>query len=502
MPEAHEITGESRFGPRELRAGTALATQAAVFRRSTAPLLLPACALVLGVLAGRPGWAGPWAWLVLGGAVAALPRTPMRGAAVLAVFFSLGCLRAARTPVPAVVRTDGPELHLLRWVGPGPGARGAAAIAQGDEWRRVGVAWDRASPEPRRGDTWVVRGRLSPSRRRSGPPLLRVGRRAAVRVAVGRSGPDPLSAVRGRLGRTLDRGARTHETQRLLRALVLGESRGIPPRLRESFARAGVAHLLAISGLHVGMIAGLAVAIVRRPLRRAAARRGSAAARTGALDPPALLIGLAVAGAYVVVAGAPVSSRRAWWMLAAVAGALSAGRGPVGWNVLGAAGIAVAWTSPGVLRTVGTGLSFAAVAGLLAAAPLLDRVRPAVPRLARPVVTLLAASVVAAVATAPLVGYAFGRVPLAGVWTNVLAIPAFGVLLPVALTGSAVGVLAEGPGAAIVGLADRGFSLLVAGVDWVAAPARSPVLIWQPPALLVIGVYAAWVLLLLRGDRR
>jgi len=212
--------------------------------------------------------------------------------------------------------------------------------------------------------------------------------------------------------------------------------------------------------------------------------------------------GVAIAAAYVVLAGAPVSSRRAWWMLAAAGGALVTGRGPVGWNLLAVAALAVAWTGPDEIVGLGSGLSFAAVGGLLAAAPAIDALRRRCPRPLRGPVVLLAVSAVATAATAPLVGLGFGRVPVAGIWANVAAIPALAVLLPLALIGASVGAVAEGVGVAMVSVADRGLAALIAGMEALATPAWSPVLLWQPAPALVAFIYAGWLLLLLRSGAR
>ena len=48
-----------------------------------------------------------------------------------------------------------------------------------------------------------------------------------------------------------------HEQEAVLKALIIGDRHEISPALREDFSRAGVSHLLAISGLHIGIVAGV-----------------------------------------------------------------------------------------------------------------------------------------------------------------------------------------------------------------------------------------------------
>jgi competence protein ComEC len=304
---------------------------------------------------------------------------------------------------------------------------------------------------------------------------------------------------RSAVGRALDRGARSPEGRRVLRALILGESRGLPPRLREAFSRTGTAHLLAISGLHVGLVAGVVAMAVRRATRWVSSRSTRDWALDGRLDLAALALAVGVAGAYVLLASAPVSSRRAWWMLMAAGVALACGRKPVGWNVVAVGAIALAWTDPVEVVSVGSGLSFAAVVGLLAASPSLDRVGAAVPRVLRRVTVLGCVSVVAMIATAPLVAGVFGRVPLAGAWVNIVAVPAFALLLPPALLGGAIGMVWETGGATLVGLSAVGLEVVLDVIRWFAAPQRSPMVAWEPSGFVMAAIYATWGMLLVCG---
>ena len=401
----------------------------------------------------------------------------------------------------AEVRTEDASLFQLQWLGEERPSRGLGRIVQGSEWRAVSVRWPAASSPPRVGQTWLVRGRLTDPWRPRSPPLLSVWSRAAVRLSTPRAEAVALGRARDRVGRVIDRGARSHVTRSVLRALVLGDSSGIPATTRERFVRTGTAHLLAISGLHVGMVAALGALLLQRLLRRLLGAVAPAAARAGRLGWLPAAVGIGVSGLYVMLAGAPVSSRRAWWMLAGAVGAMSLVRKPVGWNLLSLAGLAVGWSEPRSVTSIGAWLSFSAVGGLLAAAPVLQAIARAVPRGLRPPVLVVGTSAVALFATAPLVGFVFGRVAVAGIWVNAFAIPAIGVVLPVALAGAGVGLVTELGGAALVGIADVGLSFVLLVVGWFAAPDRSPVLLWQPSGVVVVAVYLAWLGLLIRGDR-
>jgi len=54
----------------------------------------------------------------------------------------------------------------------------------------------------------------------------------------------------------------------LFRALILGERQGITPELREPFNRAGLGHILAVSGLHIGLVGWLAFYLIKGVLSR------------------------------------------------------------------------------------------------------------------------------------------------------------------------------------------------------------------------------------------
>jgi len=159
----------------------------------------------------------------------------------------------------------------------------------------------------------------------------------------------------------------------------------------------------------------------------------------------------------------------------------------------------VVWTDPAAALGVGAGLSFAAVAGLLAGAPTVEAVAGRAPKILRRPLVLLLVSIVATAATGPLVAAVFGRVPLAGIWVNVLAIPAFAVILPMALAGASLGCFSEPLGASVVSVAAWALDALHPVVEAIAP--ESTLVLWSPHPATTSLIYAAWVWLLLRGGR-
>jgi len=239
----------------------------------------------------------------------------------------------------------------------------------------------------------------------------------------------PWQRARVRLGRRL---ARAGPGGALLRALALGDRAGLPEAARDAFARLGIAHLLAVSGLHLGLLASLVYAAVRLgPGRLAwlAARRDTRAI--------ALVAGVAAAAAYAVLAGWGVPVRRALIFLLALLLGLAQRRPGLRLQPLALAAMGILSWEPEALFAPGAQLSFAACAALALAAPR-DPLAP--PRLAA-----LRASASALAVTAPLAALLLGSQAPFALPVNLVAIPWTGwVLLPASLAATAAAAAGEG----------------------------------------------------------
>ena len=201
----------------------------------------------------------------------------------------------------------------------------------------------------------------------------------------------------------------------LTAAAALGLRRALPPDRRAELAAAGLGHLLAISGLHIGLAALLLAALARRLVAQWRPRRLGVAALAELTVPVGLV------AAYVVATGASASAVRAGCM----AGCLFVGRAaghPLHRPslLLITAALMCAWR-PDWLVDPSFQLSFVAVAALLALPP------SAGPLLASWRVTW---------ALAPLAAWYFGRIGWVGIAINLVAIPVFSlVTLPLSLLG-------------------------------------------------------------------
>ena len=225
----------------------------------------------------------------------------------------------------------------------------------------------------------------------------------------------------------------------LAQALLLGLRSALPEDVEESFRRTGTSHLLAISGLHVGVILALTMIAASRLLGR----------RWHVY----LAISVAVVWGYALVSGLPISVVRAAIMGTVLLLAWAVGRPRSVLPSLALSAAVMVGIDPKVLGQVSFQLSFTALAGIVLALPYQARISGWASRRAESaatwprawfwegsgmVATALAVSAAATLATWPLVAANFDRVPLLGIFTTLLALPA----LPGILVGSMATALA------------------------------------------------------------
>jgi len=289
-------------------------------------------------------------------------------------------------------------------------------------------------------------------------------------------------------------------TAGLVAALTLGIRDGLAPVVRQTFIDSGTAHLLAISGLHVGLLATYLFALThlaaRRALPIAALRDGRAWAHPQAIAAAVALTGVAT---YTLVSGAHTSTRRAAVMIVALLVAPLLGRRSRSGHALALAALLLLTLRPEAVGLASFQLSFAAVTGILVTVGRRENTTAAawqhglVQRGATWATALVRASLGAWLATAPFVWWHFGQVAPAGLVVNLPAIPLVGLaLLPCCFLSLLVphGVPVVGPlvTATTDGAARAMMALASLGASWPAGHLRPP-----PPSLslLVAGAFAA-----------
>ncbi len=231
-----------------------------------------------------------------------------------------------------------------------------------------------------------------------------------------------------------------HEDAVLFRALILGERQGIDSKLREIFNRSGLGHLLAVSGLHIGLVAWAAFSIFKWVLSRSYRLTLTVDIRKWS----AFFTCFPVVG-YTLLAGCRVSSQRAMIMVLAYLLSLILGKEKEVWSTLALAGLAVLFLDPGALFTPSFQLSFIAVTGILwLTPPMLRKVgyetysqseNNTFPgSVFRYFAALAAVSVSAVYFLLPITAFYFHRIPLVSVPANLTTIPILGLwVLPLGL---------------------------------------------------------------------
>lgn len=203
----------------------------------------------------------------------------------------------------------------------------------------------------------------------------------------------------------------------VVRAMTIGDRTGIDTELRTAYARSGMSHLLAVSGLHMGIVFLLInLVLIWLPLMR----RGEVVRNLAAI----LLLWL-----YLFAVGAPPSAVRAAIMCSILQLSLFSASSYRAMNAWAAAAITMLIWNPAWLYDIGFQLSFVAVAAILLwGVPLCKRCRTRSRLLNAPLHALIIGTT-ASLATAPLASHAFGLIPLVGLLLNPVVVALASILV-------------------------------------------------------------------------
>ena len=207
----------------------------------------------------------------------------------------------------------------------------------------------------------------------------------------------------------------------LLNALILGDKSDVDPSIRESFAKTGVIHVLAVSGLHVGYV--LIVLLLIKNMFRL----------PWGTDRIVVIIGLVI---FVILTGGKASVVRASIMAGMYVLAPVFNRSANVWNIIGGAAMGILLFRPMDLFDLGFQLSFLAVASIIFFYNWFETVLPEklkVNNVGHKVLQfiwgLFLVSLAAQLGTLPLTVYIFGKLPLIALIANVLIVPLIGILV-------------------------------------------------------------------------
>ncbi len=212
------------------------------------------------------------------------------------------------------------------------------------------------------------------------------------------------------------------ESKALVMALVLGEKSDLSEERIEQYQRAGAMHLLAISGLHIGIILLLLRALVS-PLKRL---------RFGAIISAVLPILLLWCFAFVT--GASPSVIRAVTMFSFLQIGLSLKRNDVRMQHLWSSFIVLLFIHPRFIFDVGFQLSYAAVLGIVWVLPHWQKLFQGQSRLVQKITSLFGLGLIAQLAVLPLSLYYFHQFPFLFWLSNLLLVPLVGLVIGVGIS--------------------------------------------------------------------
>ena len=346
-------------------------------RQVRRPLVGIACSMVVGLSAQH--WFGISPLLLLGMAAVVLAwscRATVRGLSMAGVFPACALLAAAagsleHMPGPAGMML--PRAEVLSRAQDIIGRVDEPASAPGDEGTpsfrfraeavRLEGTWYRSDtvlrvyfksdgPTPEYGEQWWIHGRcwMYEKRRAGGEGSFSV--RKAVRLqAASFSFRGMCYRARERAARYLYEGIDAFpEHVRILHALLLGYRKALPPELYKMFAYTGTLHVFAISGLHVGVMASILIAVLKMT--------GVSRPKWGLLLIPALFF-------YVVSTGMKPSAFRAFVMAAVYFAAPIFGRRPDVASSIALAAVILLCMDPLQISDPGFLLSFTVVSGIV-----------------------------------------------------------------------------------------------------------------------------------------
>ncbi|MFW6372487.1 MAG: DNA internalization-related competence protein ComEC/Rec2 [Thermodesulfobacteriota bacterium] len=246
---------------------------------------------------------------------------------------------------------------------------------------------------------------------------------------------ESIQEKRTELAGVIEKTAVSEVSAGVLKALVIGDKSAVSDDLRERFSRAGISHLLAISGLHIGIVAGLFFGMFKwllcwwRPLLW-----------NGWLHPAAAGLTLAPVLAYGFISGMSPATQRALVMVVVFLATFWVRKEPDVLNTIALAALVILMVHPPALFSISFQLSFAAVIAIVWG---LSRVaRPVPGEFTRyglwklRVKNFLWVSFWAIIGTLPLTMFYFNQVSFIGLAANPVFIPLIGfVTVPLGLSG-------------------------------------------------------------------
>ncbi|MEX2520609.1 MAG: ComEC/Rec2 family competence protein [Paracoccaceae bacterium] len=263
------------------------------------------------------------------------------------------------------------------------------------------------------------------------------------------------------------RAALPGETGAFAAAVTVGDRAGVDREATQALRDSNLSHLLAISGLHMGLVTAMVFGGVRLILAAV-----PYSGRRWRIKRHAAVVALLAATGYLLISGASIATQRAYVMAVVALVAVLVNRPAITLRALAVAATVILLIRPESLAHVGFQMSFAATAALIAG---FDFARErgwgariagggVAARVGGYVIALAATSLLAGLATAPFAAFHFNRVSNYGLIANLAAVPIMGFW--VAPTALLAGFLAP------LGLEHWALAVMGKGIDSIMTVAR------------------------------
>lgn len=212
------------------------------------------------------------------------------------------------------------------------------------------------------------------------------------------------NSFKDRLDKVFDKGL-SPVNSGFMKALLTGEKDSLEQEEYDLYREMGIAHILAISGLHIGILAGFLLFIM---------------SRSGVKRNVAIPLALVVIWTFTYLVGLPESALRASIMLTFVLLSKIIHRPYDPINILAASYIVCLLINPFWIFSLGFQLSYGATLSLAAIAPwIMERLYPAKGKLARSISAVAGVNI----GLLPLQSYYFNQLPLMALFSNLLIVP-------------------------------------------------------------------------------
>ena len=480
----------------------------------------------IGIYFALPKEPGPGAYMLIGLAALGLAYGGWRGGA------RLGPLAIAMFLVLAGVLVAGARAHLVaapqlsfRYYGPIEGRVVAIDRSQSDKMRltldhvalanvapartparvRVSLHGDQRGFDPAPGMVVMLTGHLSPPQGPVEPGgfafqryawFHRIGavgytRTPALELSPARGGDLLIYRFRRRLSDGLQ-AALPGDVGAFAAAILTGDRSGMDQATIRALRASNLAHLLAISGLHMGLLTGFVFAALRYAL---------ALVPFVALRWPVRKIAaggaLLVAAFYLALSGGNVATERAFVMVAVMLVAVLLNRRALTLRAVALAALIVLLRRPEALMGPGFQMSFAATVALVASYGWIRNWEGwALPRLLRPPATVVMSSFVAGMATAPFAAAHFNQIAHYGLLANLLSVPVMGIVV---IPAAAIAALLYPLGLSFLALAVMGWGIrwILGVARWVAGLDGAVSHVAGPPGMVLplLALAALWLVL-------